>query len=515
MAISASKSANKARARKCATRRNRCRLFAVVFSLGCIAALYVYSRVAESVYVDAERSLEMEEERCREAEILERVRQDPFSVTVPDSIVVRIAIPNSQDFLDRKTLKVSRIKPLALPGVALQPSWPAARWAGELMPFFERKDTERVTEYVLFCLCQCRDLVSWCIKSTSTDNVFVPSRPILPHIYKTGYPSVFGDEEKIAVNGGLRHRLPVTYTDLARMLCILENSPAGELKPYVGVEDERHCQSQLLTGSMYVAYSIACEWVKEAKAPRNGKAPEDYEVALALHDTLCRNTEYTNEMHAADNETLVVDTLLRGHATSLGYARTYMLLLSMAGIENVYVTGEFSMNGKTGAHVEQAWNLVRLEGKWVHIDVAADDQFPVSGKAGSVARKMAETPSHSYFALSDAQMARTHQGGCLFATGNTTQEEYVAVTDSLNYFSRIGYLDHGERRSAVFSDAAELMHAIMEQAAAGVAVTEYRVTAPNVVDALATLLETNGTPWEIHLTPPDANGVIQVCVESS
>jgi hypothetical protein len=75
-----------------------------------------------------------------------------------------------------------------------------------------------------------------------------------------------------------------------------------------------------------------------------------------------------------------------------GYAHTYGLLLSIAGIESRFVIG------KTDG-IEHIWNLVKLNGQWTHIDVTYDDPKPdVPGRV-----------LHNYFGLSDARIASNHQ----------------------------------------------------------------------------------------------------------
>lgn len=59
--------------------------------------------------------------------------------------------------------------------------------------------------------------------------------------------------------------------------------------------------------------------------------------------------------------------LLNGMCTSLGLALAWDYLLEMiGGIDTILMTGTVLRNGKTA---QNAWNLVRLDGKYYHIDI--------------------------------------------------------------------------------------------------------------------------------------------------
>lgn len=114
----------------------------------------------------------------------------------------------------------------------------------------------------------------------------------------------------------------------------------------------------------------------------------DYARALWLHDYLTHNAEYdlTGTYYYADG------VLLHGTGVCQSYALAYEMLLKAVGIETVYVTGEVGAPGETETH---AWNLVKLNGKWYHVDCTWDD--PIGG-----------TETRLYFGLSDELIAKDH-----------------------------------------------------------------------------------------------------------
>lgn len=111
----------------------------------------------------------------------------------------------------------------------------------------------------------------------------------------------------------------------------------------------------------------------------------DYSRALWLHDWLIYNADYDESYtyYYADG------VLLHGTGVCQSYALAYDLLLHEIGIESLYITGTTSGD-------DHAWNLVKLDGSWYHVDCTWDD--PVGGGC----------EGHAYFGLSDEQMAADH-----------------------------------------------------------------------------------------------------------
>ena len=104
----------------------------------------------------------------------------------------------------------------------------------------------------------------------------------------------------------------------------------------------------------------------------------DFEKALAIHDWLTQNCHYdlayfenqdVNDCYASPTGMLIYHK-----GVCSGYAWTYELLLNLMGIEVQYVHGTADSNlTGTGDH---AWNLVRLDGEWYHVDCTWDDPIP-------------------------------------------------------------------------------------------------------------------------------------------
>lgn len=87
---------------------------------------------------------------------------------------------------------------------------------------------------------------------------------------------------------------------------------------------------------------------------------------------LCNNNRYADEAFEQKKPRAWLYTiqgaLLNGMCTSLGLALVLGYLLEMAGIETILMTGNVQRGGKT---VQNAWNLVRLDGEYFHIDIGS------------------------------------------------------------------------------------------------------------------------------------------------
>lgn len=110
--------------------------------------------------------------------------------------------------------------------------------------------------------------------------------------------------------------------------------------------------------------------------------PDDSDFAkiLKLHDWIVNNVAYSQRA-GADFATCA---LAERAAVCAGYTRCYQFLLDQAGIESIYIAAQTSTE-------KHAWNLVKLDGHWFHVDCTWD-----RGTVGA-------TPSHRYFLLNDEE----------------------------------------------------------------------------------------------------------------
>lgn len=108
----------------------------------------------------------------------------------------------------------------------------------------------------------------------------------------------------------------------------------------------------------------------------------DFAKILKIHDWIVKNVSYGMSTLYYD---FGVGALANRKAVCAGYAQCYQFLLSQVGIDSVYIAA----NTKKEPH---AWNLVKLDGHWFHVDCIWDRGLGVNPNV-----------KHTYFMLSDAE----------------------------------------------------------------------------------------------------------------
>jgi hypothetical protein len=120
---------------------------------------------------------------------------------------------------------------------------------------------------------------------------------------------------------------------------------------------------------------------------------DDYQKEIALHDYIIQHASYDDLNYRKNTVPAESYTpygiLIRGIGVCSGYAYTMKYLCDKAGLESIVVSGK----GDGGDH---AWNIIKVEGKYYHVDATWDD--PV-GK---------ERLRYYYFNLNDEMMAINH-----------------------------------------------------------------------------------------------------------
>ena len=132
----------------------------------------------------------------------------------------------------------------------------------------------------------------------------------------------------------------------------------------------------------------------------------EWEIALWLHDWLIYNAnyDYTYSRFGASG------VLLKGSGVCASYTDAYTYLLDEFGIESMYLSSR---------QMNHAWNLVKIDGEWCHIDCTWDD--PNEGG----------DECHDYFGLTDKMMREDH---------TWIGADYPECTSKINYYPiRMGH----------------------------------------------------------------------------
>ncbi|WP_431808825.1 transglutaminase domain-containing protein [Lysinibacillus sphaericus] len=153
-----------------------------------------------------------------------------------------------------------------------------------------------------------------------------------------------------------------------------------------------------------------------------------FQKVKAINDYIVSNTTYGTKTKASPHSAYAL--LFEGQAVCQGYALSAYKMLEQAGIETKYVVGY--VNG-TEAH---AWNMVKLDGKWYHLDTTWNDPLP--NRIGA--------SSYDYFLVTDAQLNKDH-------TWITT--DYPAATSTTYNFMQNVHFAHQIQNTLYFSNTAD------------------------------------------------------------
>jgi hypothetical protein len=123
-----------------------------------------------------------------------------------------------------------------------------------------------------------------------------------------------------------------------------------------------------------------------------GREASEYERARALAERLCESLHYEEGVEARNSYGAVVE----GKAVCVGYAAAYARLARKMGLRCLFANG--SDRFRLDENETHVWNLVRVDGKWYHVDVTWMDRGDT-----------AESIRWEYFLLSDQQILTDHE----------------------------------------------------------------------------------------------------------
>lgn len=124
----------------------------------------------------------------------------------------------------------------------------------------------------------------------------------------------------------------------------------------------------------------------------------DHEKVKAIHDWVVERVDYDHSLQ----KYTAYEALTTGKAVCQGYALLMYNMLTKAGIDNVIAAGTVN----TGEH---AWNIVKLDGQWYHIDATWDDAAIASTSGVDAAQGAILRSQYRYYLLTDEQLRTDHQ----------------------------------------------------------------------------------------------------------
>lgn len=150
----------------------------------------------------------------------------------------------------------------------------------------------------------------------------------------------------------------------------------------------------------------------------------DYEKVLEIHDYIVEKGEYDTRLFSEGDvppeSYSTYGILALGVGVCESYAKSMKYLLDDAGIESMIVIG-------TSRGENHAWNLVRIEDEYYHIDSTWND--PITEDGSQIIR-------HNFFNLSDEQIGKTH---------DWIKEDYPKANgEKYNYYNYNGLIAYSE-----------------------------------------------------------------------
>lgn len=135
-------------------------------------------------------------------------------------------------------------------------------------------------------------------------------------------------------------------------------------------------------------------WVKNNMS----QSDDDYTKVKKIHDYIVDNTTYESNSETTPNGHSVYDVtgaLLDKRAVCDGYSKAFHELAIKSGLESKRVSGDAWNDSYSGPH---AWNIVKVNGKWYHVDTTWDDPLTPDGRP---------VKTYDYFLKSDDYMAKS------------------------------------------------------------------------------------------------------------
>ena len=143
--------------------------------------------------------------------------------------------------------------------------------------------------------------------------------------------------------------------------------------------------SQSATAQKTKKYRLVGKATKKVKKiiKKNIKSSwSDYQKVKYVHDWMIKNISYDQSETIPAKSFTFAGAILKKKAVCKGYAETFMVFMELLGIPVKYVPSV-----EQGNH---AWNMVKVSGKWYHIDVTWDDPLGMDSVTNSY-------PVYDYF----------------------------------------------------------------------------------------------------------------------
>lgn len=155
-------------------------------------------------------------------------------------------------------------------------------------------------------------------------------------------------------------------------------------------------------GNPFTSYNVDNSIIENIIEEHIEQSMSDYDKIKSIHDYIIVNTVYDTENFKnnsiPDINYTAKGVFEKGIAVCRGYAEAFQMLMDELNIECQIITGY-------AEDTTHAWNVVKLDGQWYHIDTTFDDPIDESGES-------IENPysnlRYDYFLVNDEQILIDH-----------------------------------------------------------------------------------------------------------
>ena len=130
------------------------------------------------------------------------------------------------------------------------------------------------------------------------------------------------------------------------------------------------------------------------KLARQAEKMSEKEKELFIHDFICQNVRYDKLKKAYSHE--IIGPLGQGVGVCEGIAKSVKILCDALGIWCIIALCD--NNPEKGIKYRHMWNVVRIEGKYYHLDATFDNSLSKD-----------DVIRYDYFNLSDSQIFKDHE----------------------------------------------------------------------------------------------------------
>lgn len=130
------------------------------------------------------------------------------------------------------------------------------------------------------------------------------------------------------------------------------------------------------------------------KLARQAEKMNEKEKELFIHDFICQNVRYDKLKKAYSHE--IIGPLGQGVGVCEGIAKAVKILCDALGIWCIIALSE--NNPEKGIRYRHAWNILRIDGKYYHLDATFDNSLSKD-----------DVIRYDYFNLSDSQIFKDHE----------------------------------------------------------------------------------------------------------